>query len=269
MAKLFYSMEETCQKLNKSEEEVMELVDSSRLSKFVDGDKLIFKVDQVDMLADGDSDDDDLPGFADDSGIGLEADDSAIGFADDDSPAAGEPKEQTGISIFDADEVEEADAAAQTQITSAPSFGMETSADPAASGSGLLDMTREADDTSLGADLLSDFDMDNEGSTVGENVAAGGGALFEDAGSTASQPAAVVYAEETLEPGSSMATMFACFGLFLVMSFAFALIVSITTGAGVMMDLIGGLSIMVLAGAMAGVVVVLAIIGYLVGKMTS
>lgn len=275
MAKLFYSMEETTQKLGKSEEEVMELVDSNRLSKFVDGDKLIFKVDQVDMLADGgDGDDDELPGFADDSslgaGLGLDAEDSAIGFAADDSGPI-DAKEQTGISIFDADEVEEADAAAQTQMSAAPSFGMDTAADPAASGSGLLDMTREADDTSLGADLLEDFGMgDGEGSTVSEGVGAGGGALFEDAGTgSASQPAAVVYAEESLSPGASMATMFACFGLFLVMAFAFALIVSITTGAGVIMELIDGLSIAILAGAMAGVVLVLAVIGGLVGKMTS
>lgn len=261
MAKLFYSMEETCKKLGKSEREVLELVDSNRLDKFVDGNKLIFKVDQVDLLADGD---DDLPGFADDSGIGFEDDDAPIGFAGDSNA-----KEQTGISIFDADEVEEADAAAQTQITSAPSFGMETSADPAASGSGLLDMTREADDTSLGADLLEDFGLgDGEGSTVGEGVGAGR-ALFEDAGASAGQPAAVIYAEETLDPGPSMAAMFASLGLFLVMGFAFALIVSITTGAGVVTDLIDGVSIAALSGAMAGVVVVLAIIGFFVGKMTS
>lgn len=268
MAKLFYSLEETCQKLGKSEDEVLELVDSNRLSKFVDGDKLIFKVDQVDLLAEGEDEDASI-GFADDSAIGLDSDDSAIGFADDDGPA-GDAKEQTGISIFDVDETEEADAAAQTQITSAPSFGFETAADPAASGSGLLDMTREADDTSLGADLLSDFDMgDGEGSTVGEGVGAGGGALFEEASSSAGQPVAVMYAEETLEPGPSMAAMFASFGLFLVMAFAFALIVSITTGAGVIMDLIEGLDIAILAGGMAGVVVVLAIIGFFVGKMTS
>ncbi|MCW5755870.1 MAG: hypothetical protein KIT54_01390 [Phycisphaeraceae bacterium] len=258
MAKLFYSMEETCKKLGKSEREVLSLVDSNRLDKFVDGDKLIFKVDQVDLLAEGD---DELPGFADDSGIGFE-EESPIGFTSD-------AKEQTGISIFDADEVEEADAAAQTQITNAPSFGLETSADPAASGSGLLDMTREADDTSLGADLLEDFGLgEGEGSTVGEGVGAGR-ALFEDAGASAGQPAAIIYAEETLDPGPSMAAMFACFGLFLVMAFAFALIVSITTGAGVVTDLIDGLSIAVLAGAMAGVVLVLAIIGFFVGKMTS
>lgn len=269
MAKLFYSMEETCQKLNKSEAEVLELVESNRLSKFVDGDKLIFKVDQVDLLAESEDEDDSI-GFADDSAIGMDSDDSAIGFADDDDEPAGSPKEQTGISIFDADEVEEADAAAQTQITEAPSFGFETAADPAASGSGLLDMTREADDTSLGADLLSDFDMgDGEGSTVGEGVGAGGGALFEEASSSAGQPVAVMYAEETLEPGPSMAAMFASLGLFLVMAFAFALIVSITTGAGVIMDLIEGLDIMILAGGMAGVVIVLAIIGFVVGKMTS
>lgn len=268
MAKLFYSMEETCQKLNKSEDEVLELVESNRLSKFVDGDKLIFKVDQVDLLAESE-DEDDAIGFADDSAIGMDSDDSAIGFADDDEPA-GNAKEQTGISIFDADEVEEADAAAQTQITSAPNFGFETAADPAASGSGLLDMTREADDTSLGADLLSDFDMgDGDGSTVGEGVGAGGGALFEEASSSAGQPVAVMYAEETLEPGPSMAAMFASFGLFLVMAFAFALIVSITTGAGVVMELIEGLDIMILAGGMAGVVIILGIIGFVVGKMTS
>ncbi|MGD1916048.1 MAG: hypothetical protein ACFCBV_07665 [Phycisphaerales bacterium] len=268
MAKLFYSLEETCQKLGKSEQEVMDLVESNQLSKFVDGDKLIFKVDQVDLLADGD-DDDAAIGFADDSGVGLAADDSAIGFADDD--AAGDPKEQTGISIFEADDIEEADAAAQTQITASPSFGMETSTDPAASGSGLLDMTREADDTSLGADLLSDFDMGySVGSTIGELVAAGGGALFVYAAAgAANQPAAVVYAEEALDPGASMAAMFACLGLFLVMAFAFALIVSIWTGAGVVMELIEGLSIAVIAGAIAGVVVVLAIIGFFVGKMTS
>lgn len=268
MAKLFYSMEETCQKLGKSEQEVMELVESNQLSKFVDGDKLIFKVDQVDLLAEGD-DEDAAIGLADDSGVGLADDDSAIGFADDEP--AGDAKEQTGISIFDVDETEEADAAAQTQITASPGFGMETSTDPAASGSGLLDMTREADDTSLGADLLQDFDMEGgEGSTIGEDVSASGGALFEDASEASSgQPTAVVYAEETLEPGWSMAAMFACLGLFLVMAFAFALIVSIMTGAGVIMDLIEGLSIAILAGAMAGVVVVLAIIGFFVGKMTS
>ncbi|MEQ8844203.1 MAG: hypothetical protein RIB58_05055 [Phycisphaerales bacterium] len=274
MAKLFYSMEETCQKLGKSEQEVMDLVESNQLSKFVDGDKLIFKVDQVDLLADDDSagGDDDAPiSLADDSGLGFDADDSAIGFADDDSSGGDDAKEQTGISIFESDEVEEADAAAQTQISAAPSFGLETAADPAASGSGLLDMTREADDTSLGADLLSDFDMDGgDGSTVGEEVGAGGAALFEDASAaSAGQPAAVIYAEESLDPGPSMAAMFASFGLFLVMAFAFALIVSITTRAGVIMDLIDGLSVAILAGAMAGVVVVLGIIGYLVGKMTS
>ena len=80
MAKLFYSMEETCQKLGKSEQEVMELVESNQLSKFVDGDKLIFKVDQVDLLAEGD-DDDAAIGLADDSGVGLADDDSAIGLA--------------------------------------------------------------------------------------------------------------------------------------------------------------------------------------------
>ncbi|MEO1008830.1 MAG: hypothetical protein AAFX79_09690 [Planctomycetota bacterium] len=270
MAKLFYSLDETCQKLGKSEDEVMALVESNQLSKFVDGDKLIFKVDQVDLLASGDDDDGGL-GFADDEpAIGLETDDSGVlGFADDE-PAAGEAKEQTGISIFDVDETEEADAAAQTQITSAPSFGMETHGDPAASGSGLLDMTREADDTSLGADLLEDFGAgDGEASTVGEGAEVGGGALFEDAGNpAAAQPAAVVYAEETISPLPSGLAGGACLGLAVAMALSFAVLVAIMTGGeAVFGDLLNQLSLLIAAGASAGLVVLGAIIGALAGKM--
>jgi len=269
MAKMFYSMEETCEKLGKSEAEVLQLVDSNQLSKFVDGDKLIFKVDQVDLLAGGE--DDEPISLAEDSGFDLANDDSdAIGLADD-APTDDEPKEQTGISIFDADEIEEADAAAQTQITSAPSFGMETAADPAASGSGLLDMTREADDTSLGADLLDDLGADTEASTVGEGADVGGGTLFEEAATPGGggAPAAVIYAEETISPMASGAAGGAAAGLAVALAFAFALIVAITTGAASVFEpIMGSLNLLTALGATAGAVVVFTAIGALVGKMT-
>ncbi|MFI4872328.1 MAG: hypothetical protein ACIARQ_10995 [Phycisphaerales bacterium JB061] len=95
-----------------------------------------------------------------DSGIGLGG--SSIGLggsgvislaseASGSGMEAESPKDQTGISIFD-DGLDDVDASEATLVTDSPVF----EADASASGSGLLDLTREGDDTSLGVDLLDD-----------------------------------------------------------------------------------------------------------------
>src|SRR4051812_44136821 len=59
-----------------------------------------------------------------------------------------------GINVFSADDsVEAADPSAQTAITPADQVNLEG----VGSGSGLLDLTRESDDTSLGAELLDEI----------------------------------------------------------------------------------------------------------------
>ncbi|MCE5279592.1 MAG: hypothetical protein ABFD92_08560 [Planctomycetaceae bacterium] len=84
------------------------------------------------------------------------------------TPAVGKSKEDTvitaeGISIFDEEdlEIEAADPMAKTQI--APSLEDQVSLEGVGSGSGLLDLTRESDDTSLGAEVLDHIDVDQEG----------------------------------------------------------------------------------------------------------
>lgn len=82
------------------------------------------------------------------------------------------PKDQTGISIFD-DGLESVDSSEATLVTDATAFD-----DAAGSGSGLLDLTREGDDTSLGVDLTDD----GYGGGGDEEAAAApgeGGGLFE------------------------------------------------------------------------------------------
>jgi hypothetical protein len=60
-----------------------------------------------------------------------------------------------GVNVFTADDsVEHADPAAQTAITP---MGDAVNLEGVGSGSGLLDLTRESDDTSLGAELLDEF----------------------------------------------------------------------------------------------------------------
>jgi hypothetical protein len=66
----------------------------------------------------------------------------------------GDP-DQTGVSIFDPEDEDDADPAAATQVS--PSLGgFADFGDAAASGSGLANLALEGDDTSLGADLLED-----------------------------------------------------------------------------------------------------------------
>lgn len=61
----------------------------------------------------------------------------------------------SGINVFGAGEVEKVDPSAQTAISSAVSD--QVNLEGVGSGSGLLDLTRESDDTSLGAELLDEI----------------------------------------------------------------------------------------------------------------
>jgi len=232
--KLFYSLEEACRKLDKSEDEVRDMISSGQIQEFRDGADLVFKREQVDLLVGGDElSDIDLDisgdssvgggsslhmGLADTgappaeetdeedrgseatprevlggsgyglsetsggSGFGLA--DSAMGESDaglalgsGDSDAGlnlgegnsglgldlggsgselgfdlGETGEETGIGA--AFEGGEDDDAAETRVSDA--VDEELSLESVGSGSGLLDLTRESDDTSLGAELLDE-----------------------------------------------------------------------------------------------------------------
>lgn len=123
-------------------------------------------------------------GDEDDSGINLAGSGPSDQISLDDTTAAGEEDEREstrvssiGVSVFDEDEVEqEADPLAQT-VVSGGSGGL-LGVDATGSGSGLLDLTRESDDTSLGAELLDEiYPADEGGSEMGEATRAG---LAED-----------------------------------------------------------------------------------------
>lgn len=165
MAKPFYSIEEVSALLKKTPDEIKGLVRDGKLREFRDAGKVFFKADDVDKLAGKgksdtgeltlDSADDELPTIASSgntSVIGLEAvnDKAAKKAKEDTATPAG------GIGVFEDDELEiDADPMAKTTITSAARD--QVSLEGTGSGSGLLDLTREADDTSLGAELLDEI----------------------------------------------------------------------------------------------------------------
>jgi hypothetical protein len=231
MAKLFYSLEEAADRLGKSENEVQRMAETGQLQEFRDRDRLMFKVEQVDILA-GDHSNEDTGGaipLADTGGL------EGISLASDSGSAMNMegPKEQTGISIFDTEDTEEADPAAATMVTTAtPQF----SGDPTASGSGLLDMTREADDTSLGADLLEDiYSGDTGGDTVGESAVGGGlgggGALFEETGDAPETGGAVtIITAQTIDSGWSGIAAGASVGVLLIVALAIGTLITSMIG---------------------------------------
>lgn len=256
MAKLFYTLEEAAQRLSKSESEVKRLVESGQLQEFRDRDRLMFKVEQVDLLASGGEDDmiplADSGGFEDitlasDSGSGIDLE---------------SPKEQSGISIFEADELEQADASAQTRITETATT--EFAVDSGGSGSGLLDMTREADDTSLGADLLGDV--------YGGGEEGGRGALFESTGAEAETTAAPVPMMLAAEPYDHMSScVFGGMALGVVAMIGFMLflvVAGLIGGASPVLDLVSSNFMVWGLAVPAGAVVGGAILGAVAGMAT-
>lgn len=177
--KPFYSIEEVSARLGKTPGEIKDLVRDGTLREFRDAGKIFFKAEDVDKLtapAAAESEDSgeialeplagledagegsgELPSPRDSSGgtsvIGLEP------LAEEET---GKKKEDTvitasGIGVFDDDELEiDADPMAKTQITTGATDD-QISLEGAGSGSGLLDLAREADDTALGADLLDEI----------------------------------------------------------------------------------------------------------------
>jgi preprotein translocase subunit SecD len=176
MAKLFYSLEEAAQALGISEEQVRQLGASGKLQVFRDRDKVMFKRDKIETLIDSETiaeikaadagPDDATP---DDSGLsgtgsGVPLEDSGTGsgmdLADDSgvTDAAMDSGQGSGINIFEADEVDTADPMAQTRVTQAAD-DEELALESVGSGSGLLDLTRESDDSSLGAELIEEIQL--------------------------------------------------------------------------------------------------------------
>ena len=214
--------------------------------------------------------------FAADGGSGIDLDDSTNAAAP--SPAAGE----SGISIFDAEEEgSTADASADTMVTE-HGIGSDVTFDAGASGSGLLDLTREADDTSLGADFLDDVYSGDESTAGaafegGEGFGEGGGDLFESTGapsdvSPQAAPgvsAAHMIPAEPYSGGWSGITMGVSIGMLVLSAFVLAMLVFGIVGnktnplLGLFDDV---MMIAVPVGGAAGIMLIFGIIFGMIGK---
>ncbi len=194
--KMYYTEEETAAALGVSAADLAGLAGEGKLRVYKDGARSMYSAEDVDALSGG--------GEPDEIEIELAPADSTadmISLADSVAPPpAG--KEDTvitaeGISIFDDEdlEIEAADPMAKTQI--APTLEDQVSLEGVGSGSGLLDLTQESDDTSFGPEVLEHIDMEGVGADLSETPAEAPAAYAPQAEATVAEPAVVEMIDST------------------------------------------------------------------------
>lgn len=173
MAGMFYSLKDVLAKLNKTEAEIAALVKQGRLREFRDGPNLLFKIDEVEALlsdttfaaaqkpAEAKEEEVELLIEGDEEKPKSEADTTAV--ASEGINVLGETDSE--ISLTD-DTLAATKASGATAIIEGALSGTKASGEPSleeieenvnldtfGSGSGLLDLSLQADDTSLGGIL--------------------------------------------------------------------------------------------------------------------
>jgi hypothetical protein len=151
-------MEEAAEQIGKSVDDVKKMIAEGKLQEFKQNDEVMVKSDQLALVVEGgevnldDSVMGDAMSLEDSFSDIIELDDasssgSAIGLADS--------NEATGISAFDT-------ALAQETPAAAAGGDDEFNLDSLESGSQMLDLTRESDDSMVGAELMSQSFEDDE-----------------------------------------------------------------------------------------------------------
>ena len=277
----YYTVEDVQEKLGLNEERVKQLVQTGQLREFRDAGKVVYQADEVDNLASKqDTGEISLEPVeeaeAGGSVAGLTGSDVISLEEVDDLESKGGTragaKDDTvitsvGISVFDDEELASAAAAdpmAKTQISKQseePEIPLES---VGSSGSGLLDLTRESDDTSLGAELLDEIYPEEE-ETISEEPVAAEAPEGTAGGTFAPQPVApavVPLAPAAMDPLSPAFTGLAVVSVILL---GLVGVISAAVIQGVwpsFLDLLYQNSLFFLIGA-----VVLAALGLLIGWM--
>ncbi len=240
MAGMFYSLQEVAAKLGKTEEEVKDIIKQGRLREFRDGPNLLFKVDEVEALMSDTSmaasrktsaqaqpaEEDEISlapePIEEQAEVGSDTTATAgegvdtLSEADEDYKLADDTLGETKI-VPDRGALGE-DTLSETKATSGEAsleeIEEDVNLDTFGSGSGLLDLSLQADDTSLGGILDEIYTPEGEEEKTPEGgaeasaveVAAEAEQLMPDEGLTASEsgPDAAVMVQAYTESAPDM-----------------------------------------------------------------
>ncbi|MDD5064557.1 MAG: helix-turn-helix domain-containing protein [Phycisphaerae bacterium] len=219
MAGMFYSLQEVAAKLNKTEEEVQEIIKQGRLREFRDGPNLLFKVAEVEALMSDSSmgkapakakqepdeeislapepeDEFSLPGA--DSTAAASKGTDVLGEEDEDYKLADDTLSETKVVPDDGALDDTLGTKAGAGEASLEEIEGDVNLDTFGSGSGLLDLSLQADDTSLGGILDEIYTPEGEDGKEGKEgseasaveVAAEAEQLIPDTGIAEPEPGA-------------------------------------------------------------------------------
>jgi hypothetical protein len=188
---------------------------------------------------------------------------------------SGSQGSRPGIDVFQNDDIERVDPSAQTAISSG--VNEQVNLDGVGSGSGLLDLTRESDDTSLGAELLDEIAPSgtgvarrSPGESVGGSAAMGG--IVDNRAATGGISRGANFVPATIEKPDPMAPAFggAALGATIVVLFgAFVLITGLLDTNPTIFQTVAKYGFLIIAGGALGVTVLFFLIGMVVGKAAS
>lgn len=296
MAKMFYTMEEAKVALGRTEDEIKQLSREGKLREFRDGPRLMFKADQVEALKGAlpskdtiSIEDSGAPiGLADSKnasggGIPLTGSASGVSIKDDTSvgdiglsgsqggvpsPRSGSRSGSgTGMNIFAPDDADSADPSAATQLTPQSDSG---SLEAVGSGSGLLDLTRESDDTSLGA-VLDEITPQGKRDPNASKVGTGTAVAIPAVGAGVVSASAPRQAPVVVYKPDAMAPMFGglAAGGAVIAAFALFVLASAVTGAKTpaLVETVAQQGMLVIAGAGLVLALILGGIGFGLGKV--
>ena len=267
MSKMFLTMEEAAAKLGQSVDEIKQMVADGKLQEFKQDGEVMIKADQLQILSESPAisleDSAEAPALSLEDSFDpvIELDDasssgSAIGLADS--------NEATGISAFDT-------ALAQESPTTAPDDD-DLNFDSLDSGSQLLDLTRESDDSMAGAALMNQsfedddpMDLPSSASGIFQRMDDDGEA-HDVAAAIGNSPMSVpMIVEEYDGAGSGMALggmIAACLALVVVAIMATAVIGSGGSGIASWFISIVGVAVLI------GLLIALLVVGFVVGRAT-
>jgi hypothetical protein len=293
MAKMFYTAAEAAAKLGKSVEEVLEMASTGEIQSFKQDDEDVFRVEQIDML----SEDDDLGDIEialEDSGVsdplGLSGSAAAIDLGADSGADLGNEFDGA-LDLSGEIGLEDSAAAAGDSFLGGSGMGSGVSAfdsgsdasggdlldddlslETVGSGSGLLDLTRESDDTSLGAELIEEvYSSDDSGAPASasglfEAVGGDGGSGLDDIAAPVGGMAAVPVVVEAYEGGWS--GLGVGMGIVAVAALSLVALMAFVTGSGTLPAIAEMMTsnLTVWAGGLVGGLLVFGLLGFFIGK---
>jgi hypothetical protein len=292
MAKMFYTAAEAAAKLGKSVEEVLEMASTGEIQSFKQDDQDMFRVEQIDMLAEED-DLGDIEIALEDSGVsdplGLSGSAAAIDLGADSGADLGNEFDGA-LDLSGEIGLEDSAAAAGDSFLGGSGMGSGVSAfdsgsdasggdlldddlslETVGSGSGLLDLTRESDDTSLGAELLEDvYSSDDSGAPASASglfdAVGDGGSGLDDFAAPAAGMAGIPMVMETYEGDWSGLGV----GMGIVAAVALCLVglMAVVSGNGSLPPIAEMMTsnMMVWAGGLLGGLIIFGLLGFFIGK---